>query len=126
MAAIKQIISNQVVGDTIKIERLYTGLPAGETIAKAYFTVKLSSSQADPGVLQLSIVASSSESGQITQVDTDSPVALYFVISSEQSAEFLANYAYQYDIQLISSDGDIITAELGTIRLMPGFTDAVS
>lgn len=127
MAALKQLITNKVVGDAIKIDRVYTGMPGNKTIAKAWLTVKADVSQADvAAALQLSITGVLSAAGQITQTDTDNPVALYFLISKEQSAALIPQFAYQYDIQLISSDLDIFTAELGQIRLERGITDATS
>lgn len=125
MAAINQVISKKVAGDDIRVDRTYPDLPSGETVNKAYLTVKQRESDADPGIFQITITGTLTSSGHVTDGATPD-VSLFFNILKTQSALLKPLVSYFYDVQLHTADGDIWTAEKGTITLERGITLATS
>lgn len=121
-------IKNVVIADAFRIQRTYTGLPTGATIAKAYLTIKKSVGQADSAaLLQKSITTTLSAHGQITDALTtpDGQIALYFDILETESANAKA-IDYVYDISVELSTGETHTMEIGTITFIKGVTLASS
>lgn len=117
-----------VIGDDFTVQRTYTNVPTGVTIAKAWMTIKSSDSQLDANALmQLSITATLNADGQITDADTtDGIIAMVFKLPRAKTALAKPNLNYGYDVQVLASDGLIHTMELGAISFVRGRTDATS
>lgn len=121
-------ITDVVIGDDFRVKRTYTDLPTGITISKAWLTAKRSDRLADDDALfQKEITASLDTDGQITDADsTGGSIAMYFDVAAADSADAVPNVDYVYDIQILTSEGDIHTLEKGTIAFIRGVTEATS
>jgi hypothetical protein len=116
------------LGDDFRIQRRYTGLPTGVTIATAWITVKRSERLDDADALfQKEITTAGTPDGHITDADTDDgDIDLYFEITGDDFADASPNLEYFYDVQVKTSANEIHTLEKGTIAFIRGVTDASS
>jgi len=121
-------IWRMVAGDTFELHRTYTGLTAGVTIAKAYWTVKALATDTDANAkYQISVTSSSTAAGQIIDGNTNGgSVELAFVATNTETLTLTPGQEYVYDVQVIDSNGQIYTLELGTICPQQGVTAATS
>lgn len=127
MTALNNNLKPIVRGDTRKIQRTFTGLPAGETIAKAWLTVKSTPAVSDPGLFQVEITTTATSSGQITDAtSSDGQIGMYFIISGTNSALATGGAEYLYDIQVKTSTDTIHTLVMGTVTFYDGVTAATS
>lgn len=120
-------IKNVVIGDELRIQRTYTGLPAGSIITKAWLTVKKKEKDPDASALFPSkvITASATSAGQITDADTTGgDLAMFFDLSKTDTGAAKPDLEYVYDVQVKRSSGEIHTLEKGTIIFIRGVTDA--
>lgn len=117
-----------VSGDTWELHRTYTGLTSGATISKAYWTVKASATDPDASALfQISITSASTSSGQIIDGTTNGgSIELAFIASKTQTAPLVPGQEYVYDVQVIDSNNQVFTLELGTICPQQGVTAATT
>jgi hypothetical protein len=117
-----------VVGDTWELHRTYTGLTAGATISKAYWTVKASATDTDANALyQVSITSTSTAAGQIIDGATNGgSIEMAFIATKTQTAALVPDQTYVYDVQVIDSLGQVYTLELGTICPQQGVTAATT
>lgn len=105
-------------GDDFTINRTVTVIPAGDTLAQAWLTLK-----ADPdadldgaAVLQKSITTALTPAGQITDTGAgDQTGAFHIEIANTDFANITPGRPYQYDIQLKSALGKIGTLESGSV-----------
>ena len=127
MTALNNNLKPIVRGDTRKIQRTFTGLPVGETISKAWLTVKSTPAASDPGLFQVEITATETSSGQVTDAtSTDGQIGMYFIISGTNSALATGGAEYLYDIQVKTSTNTIHTLVMGTVTFYNGVTAATS
>lgn len=127
MTALNNNLRPIVRGDTRKIQRTFTGLPSGETIAKAWLTVKTTPSASDPGLFQVEITTTLTSAGQITDAtSTDGQIGMYFIISGTNSTLATGGAEYLYDIQVKTSTNTIHTLVMGTVTFYDGVTAASS
>jgi hypothetical protein len=127
MTALNNNLRPIVKGDTRKIQRTFTGLPAGETITKAWLTVKSTPAASDPGLFQVEITATETSSGQVTDAtSTDGQIGMFFIISGTNSALATGGAEYLYDIQVKTSTNTIHTLVMGTVTFYNGVTAASS
>jgi hypothetical protein len=117
-------IDGLVAGDDLDITRTITNVPAGDSLAKAWLTVKANAADADPGIFQLAITSVNSADGQITDTGTgDQIAALTFHITAARSALLTPGTAYLYDIQVkTTTGGKVFTPEVGTVKPVQGVT----
>jgi hypothetical protein len=106
-----------VFGDHIEIVRSITGLDEAVVITKAWLTLKSGRSLADAGAeLQHVITTTETAAGQITDDGTASTTAeLTFRIEGADYDGLVATATYHYDIQILLSDDQIATLEVGTV-----------
>lgn len=124
-------IVDVAIGDEIRIQRIYTGLPTGINIVKAWFTVKRSERDTDANALFPSkvITTSLTAAGHITDADTaEGTIAMFFDLAKTDTGvgAVQPNIEYVYDVQVKVSDGAIHTLEKGTIAFIRGVTDAAT
>lgn len=114
-----------VIGDDFRVYRIYTGLPTGITITKAWFTVR-TEEDAPSALIAKDITGSPSISGHIvTATTTSGNLEMYFdPTRSETGAALEATYVY--DIQVKTDDDKIYTLEKGTIPFITGVTHVTS
>lgn len=115
-----QIASGYVAGNTFNIPRVVPAIPTGLTISKAWLTIKVNETDADPGVVQKAITSTLvAGQGQITAIGDGTggePVgtgALFFIITSADSTLLGAGKKYVFDVKLKFSDGSFATTERG-------------
>ena len=120
MPPLKSALTGYVAGNDLQITRIpIANIPPGLTLAKAYFTVKVNATDADPGVLQISITPTLSSAGQITDIGAGSgslPVgsgSLFFTLTKAQTLALGPGKAYAFDILLIFNNGTDATYEIG-------------
>ena len=117
-----------VAGDTWELHRTYTGLTSGATISKAYWTVKASATDTDANAkFQVSVTGTSTSSGQIIDGTTNGgSVELAFIATHTQTATLTPGQEYVYDVQVIDSNGQLYTLEIGTLCPQQGVTAATT
>jgi len=131
----RQIVNNDgtpfVAGDQFGVQRSVPGIPTGRSLTKAWLTIKVKPSDADPGVLQKVITTAASGAGQITQDGSPGQGAgtgtiLFVFTATDTGTTIGADTRLLYDIQVKFDDGEIVTLEEGTIELRAGLTAAAS
>jgi hypothetical protein len=101
-------IDNFTVGDDLDIVRTVGDIPSGQTIARAWFTVKVF--EASPNALfQKEITTSLSDDGIITDDE------LTFTLTTDDTALLSGDNRQWYDIEIETSAGKRYTPERGTI-----------
>lgn len=112
-------------GDDFSVERTINVIPAGDTLAQAWLTVKTDPDADADGaaVLQKSITTALTAAGQITDTGAGDQIgALHIEIASTDYANITPGHVYQYDIQLKSAAGKIGTLERGTVAFQRDVT----
>ena len=117
-----------VAGDTWELHRTYTGLTSGATISKAYWTVKTNATDTDANAkFQVSITGTSTSTGQIIDGTTNGgSVELAFIATYTQTLTLTPGQEYVYDVQVIDSNGQLYTLEIGTLCPQQGVTAATT
>ena len=117
-----------VAEDTWELHRTYTGLTSGATISKAYWTVKANATDTDANAkFQVSVTGTSTSSGQIIDGTTNGgSVELAFIATHTQTATLTPGQEYVYDVQVIDSNGQLYTLEIGTLCPQQGVTAATT
>lgn len=109
-------ISDFFVGDNLDIEKDITDIPAGETLATAWFTVKRKPTDLDAdAIMQKTITSGSSSSGIITDIGIDGTGHVKFTLLPADTLLLAPNNEYLYDIQVETSAGKIFTKDYGKI-----------
>lgn len=121
-------ITGIVRGDSFQIIRTVTGLPAGETIAQAWFTIKVSANDTDANAKLQKVITESTSAGTgvITDNVAGSSCSLRFDIGGTDWDLLRAGKSYRYDIQVKTSGGGIYTPEDGTFVAKPEITKATT
>jgi hypothetical protein len=113
-------ISGFTVGDDIEVYRTVT-IPAGQTLAKAWLTVKADLADVDGVALVQKIITPvlSATDGIIADTGASGTAILRFFLSSDDTDNLgnpsRAVMGYPYDIQVKTAAGKIGTVEIGTI-----------
>lgn len=114
-------ISGFAVGDDVEVYRTVSNIPAGETVAKAWFTAKAALADLDAAALVQKIITPSMDIAQgiISDTGGSGTAILRFFLTPSDTAQ-LGNpvrgvAGFPYDIQLKTSGGRIFTAEIGVI-----------
>ena len=105
-----------VKGDVISIRRTITGVPNGVTLSKAWLTVKALVTDLDAAATFQKEVNSSGVIGigQIEDTAATSRIArLRFDLSATNTDDLEDGYVY--DIQVLTTEGGIITVEKGIV-----------
>jgi hypothetical protein len=114
-------------GDGWRVIVTVTDIPAGLTLTKGWFTVKRYKSDLDADALFQRIVTTVLDAhGQITDTGGDGSGSLYFLIPLTSTALAEPSRRYEYDIQVLTSDGQPSTIYIGKISFPEGVTDANS
>ncbi len=108
-----------VNGDAISIRRTVNNIPVGDSVAKAYLTVKTAIADADGAAkIQKAITtANVAGTGQIEDDGTaDQSAVLRFDLTNANTVgtNVTADLAYFYDIQIILTTNGTYTIEKGT------------
>lgn len=116
MPTLNSEIKNIVAGDNIDIIRTIGNLPAGQTLVKAWFTVK--KRQTDTTFIFQKVIIPSVVIGQgvITDIGTSGVGAVRFELKPPDTKLLVLRKVYFFDLQVRTSLGSIFTPELGRIR----------
>lgn len=104
--------------DQFPIRRRVYGVPASDTIAEAWLTVKTSKSDADGSALFQKIITSSNVAGtgQIEDTGSNGTAVLRFDVLQADSAALTADTQVFYDMHTrLSTAGNLVTVESGTV-----------
>ena len=114
-------------GDNVSITVTVTSVPPGDTLAKAWMTVKVALADADPGLYQKVILPSAvAGQGQILDTGSSGTGILRFDLQQADTALMSPGVQYFYDIQAKTAGGLIGTLELGAITCTAQVTKAVA
>lgn len=123
-----KIIGEIVVGDDVSIRRTIgfaaSGFATGITIVEAWLTVKLDAADADPGLFQKIITTTDVPgTGEIENDGTgDVDMVVRFDLVPADTVLIGAVLIRQFDIQVLTSGGQIYTPERGTINAIAQVT----
>jgi len=107
------------LGDDVSIARTITGLLSGQSLVKAWLTIKSRFTDTDSeALLQLEITDVDSPDGQITDPGSGDVGGelLFRIAGATDYVNLVALKNYPYDIQVLLDDGVIATLEVGRIR----------
>ena len=124
MANLAAAIVDVVEGDDYEIARTIDAVPAGDTLATAWLTMKAAITDADPGLFQKQITtANVAGTGQITNTGAGGTGALRFDLTPADTALPTPGTPAVYDIQVRTTAGKIYTVEIGAFTTVQGVTD---
>lgn len=121
-------ILGATVGDNFQIMRSIDNIPDGETVSKAWFTVKTSLSLPD-SYAKLQKVITEADVVGTGLIENSSPLGsadLRFDLSGADWDNLLGGKLYRYDIQILTSADGIYTVERGTFLANEQSTRATS
>lgn len=116
MPTLNSEIKNIVAGDTLDVLRTVGNLPAGQTLVKAWFTVKRRTTDTTnifQKVITTSVVVGE---GHITDIGSSGVASIRFDLQPADTVLLALRRVYFFDIQVKTSLGSIFTPELGRIR----------
>lgn len=114
-----------VRGDRLRMRRVVTNVPPGILITKAWLTVKYNLADPDPGVFQKEVTAAEQpDVGRITDPGADGTAVIDFVLTEADTLSLDASSSYWYDIQVRTSQGDLITLEHGRVTVTEQVTQS--
>lgn len=126
-------IAGFVLGNDLDVIRSIPNVPAGQTLTKAWLTVKAKETDADPGLIQKAITAAAVPGvGQITNNGSGGTGSVTFQLTAVDTqpgtnpAGIVAGLPYFYDIKVQTSAGKLYTVETGTIAFTPAITTAIA
>ncbi len=114
-----------VTRNDLTVQRTITGVPAGDTLASAWLTVKLNKTDADPGIFQRAITSALTAAGQITDTGAgDTQGAVEFYLLPANTSLLTEGVGYHYDIQVRTTAGKTYTVEVGRVTVTGSVTAA--
>src|SRR5205809_4627538 len=106
MPTFNGVISGFAQGDSVSRTVTVTSVPANDTLAKAWLTVKALITDADPGIFQKVIVPTATVGqGQITDTGVSGTGVLRFDLQSGDTALLTPNTSYFYDVKVKTASG---------------------
>lgn len=119
-------IDNFVVGDTLKVQRFFDGLPIGVTVTKGWLTIKRSPLDTDGSAIALLVVTTTpSATGAILNDGAGNQVA-WLEFDLAPAVTVLLDREYDFEIQLLLSDDTVNTPIQGKIKGRKQLTQATS
>jgi hypothetical protein len=128
LANYTESITDFMAGDAFEIERTLTGIPTGQSITKAWLTIKAEQSDADDDAIVQKIITAvdSATDGQITDDGAGDGSAVVLFRLRPADTALLAGRGYFFDIQVLLSTGDPNTPIKGSIQALDEVTLATS
>lgn len=116
MPNLKNLIDEIVAGDDIALTMTITSVPPGDTLAKAWMTVKAVPTDADPGVFQKVILPGFvSGQGQITDTGASGTGIVRFDLTAANTLLLTPGVIFYYDVKMLTAGGKVGTPESGAI-----------
>ena len=116
MPTLDSEIKNFVSGDDLDVIRTIGNLPVGQTIAKAWFTVKTKKLDTTPLFQKIITTVNVLGQGHITDIGGDEIGAVRFELTAADTKLLVNKKVFFFDIQIRTSAGKVFTPELGRIR----------
>lgn len=129
MPTLNGLINNLVVGDDIDIERTITNVPEGDSLVKAWFTVKARETDPDINAIFQKTITASYVAGQGEITDDgagDQQGAVTFELTNVDTLLLVGDTAYYYDLQVKTANAKIYTPEKGQLTMRKQITVATS
>ena len=126
MADLKAKIKDVVVGDDISIYNTLDNVGTGQSLTKAWLTVKEEHWDTDADALFQKEITTTNTAGQghIEDDGTGDDVAtVRFDITAAETILLHPYFEYVYDIQVLTNTGKIYTPEFGKFLPVPSVTD---
>jgi hypothetical protein len=113
-------------GDSHTVARTVEGVPDGETIAKAWLTLKVDSSLPDDrAAAQLVITPTNAAgTGHVEDTGGDGTAVLRFDLPATRTTDLVP--ARAYDVRVLTSGGTVATLERGTLSVVLSPTRAIA
>lgn len=118
MSTLDGIIDTFVAGENLNIERTVTGVPTGQTLTGATFTVKVI--EAGTYILQKTITDTLSASGAITDTGADGTAVIVFTLSHTDTDVIPPEVNCYYWIEVVTNLGHRYIPEKGRIKCEVG------
>jgi hypothetical protein len=117
MPNLSDVIDNYVAGDDLCIIREVTGIPAGNALTDAWFTVRdLEDFGGSTIIVQLTITTAQTSAGQITDDGAGDGIATVRFDLTGAQTRTIGIEGYPFDIQIKLDDARITTPVAGTIQ----------
>ncbi len=126
MPNLSDVIDDYVAGDDLCIIREITGIPGGNVLTDAWFTVRdLEDFSGSSIIVQLSITTTATSQGEILDDGASGVAVVRFDITGTQTRT-IGIVGYPFDIQIKLDDSRINTPVAGTIQAEAEVTQVTS
>ena len=120
------VITGFAAGDDLDITRSVPGVPATQTLTKAWLTLKTNVADVDPGLLQKAITSGAVGGvGQITDTGASGTGTVLFQLTGTNTLALPVGTKIYYDIKVLTSAAKIYTVEQGRYYATPRITTAI-
>lgn len=128
MPTLNSVIQDFVAGDHLKISRTITNVPASDSLAKCWLTIKRREGDLDTAAIVQKSISSTyvQGQGQITDTGADTAGALFFELTNTDTALLIGGTVYFFDLQVKTTNGAIYTPESGKIIAKAQITRATT
>lgn len=128
MTAINSSITGFCAGNDVDVNRIVPSVPATQTIAKAWLTIKAKVSDADAAALLQKVILPGAVvgQGQITDVGASGTAVLFFQLQDTETLALPADTPVPYDIKVLTSAGKLYTTEKGLYLSTAQVTQAIA
>jgi hypothetical protein len=128
MTAINTSITGFCAGNDLDVNRTVPGIPATQTLAKAWLTIKAKVSDADAAALLQKVILPGAVAGQgqITDVGAGGTAVLLFQLADTETLALPADTPLPYDIKVLTSAGKVYTTEKGMYLSTAQVTQAIA
>jgi hypothetical protein len=117
MPNLNDTITDFVAGDTVEVTRTITGIPAGQTIAKAWLMVKVKETDPDASAIISKTITTTDApgTGHITDTGADGTGAVRFDLTHDDTELLVRKRGYMFAIKIRTSTGNLYTPFKGTV-----------
>lgn len=120
-------IAGICAGNDLDVNRTVPGIPATQTLAKAWLTFKTSVTDADAAALLQKVITPGAVvgQGQITDVGAGGTAQLLFQLADTETLALPVDTPTLYDIKVLTSAGKVYTTEKGLYLATSQVTKAI-
>lgn len=116
MPSLNSVIGPIVAGDDIQITRTITGVDPADLLSKAWLTIKVAEGDPDPGVIQKEITTTNNPgTGHVNDTGADGTGGVRFDLTDVDTLLLTPGVLYVFDVQVLTANGNLYTAEKGVI-----------
>jgi hypothetical protein len=128
MTVLNASIAGIVAGNDLDVNRTVPGIPNGQTLTKAWLTLKADLSVADAQALLQKVILPGAVAGQgqITDVGAGGTGQLLFQLADTETLALPVDTPTPYDIKVLTSAGKVYTVEKGLYLATGQVTKSIS